>query len=214
MGIIRNGANGGFSGKAGSIIGSSWNSVNYIKGLHKQSNKPATTKQLQQRAKFATVLNFMGPIKDLLMLGYKGQNAGRATGFNMGIQHALNNALIGDYPAYELDKALIQISKGTLQKPGNTTLNSSIVGSLSLSWTPQVNELNSFADDQLVVLLYNEEQNFFMVYTDAGLRADGTTILTIPADFSGQTVHTYVFYRDRDAKRQSVSTYVAPIVLI
>ncbi len=214
MGTIKNGANGGFSGKAGSIIGSSWNNVNYIKGLHKKSNKPPSQKQIEQRAKFAAVLSFMGPIKDLLLLGYKGQNAGNATGFNMGIQHALAYAVMGTYPNYKLDKSLIQVSKGTLQKPGSIVLSSTVTGSLEVNWSPTVNTLNAFVDDQMVVLLYNETQNFFMVFTDAGLREDGRTSLTIPDDFAGQTVHTYLFYVEREGKRQSLSTYAEPIVMV
>ncbi len=35
MGTIRNGANGGFSGEAGSIIGSRWRDLNYSKGVPK-----------------------------------------------------------------------------------------------------------------------------------------------------------------------------------
>ncbi|WP_316737535.1 DUF6266 family protein [Pedobacter aquatilis] len=81
MGTIRNGANGGFSGKAGSFIGSSWKDISYIKGLPKLSTKPASLKQLTQRARFSAVLTFMGPIKDVLIQGFKGQKTGRATGF-------------------------------------------------------------------------------------------------------------------------------------
>ncbi len=214
MGRIRNGANGGFSGKAGSIIGSSWNSVNYIKGLPKLSNKPASEKQLDQRARFAAVLGFMGPIKDVLLMGYKGQKAGRATGFNLGIQYALTNAVIGTYPDYAVNPAKVQISKGTLQAPHGIVLNATVSGSLAVSWYPQVNGLNAFADDLMVVLLYNETQKLFLVYTDGGTRADGTSNLTIPADFSGQVVHAFFFYVDRDNTRQSTSTYAAPVAIV
>ncbi|RYD96421.1 MAG: hypothetical protein EOP54_13765 [Sphingobacteriales bacterium] len=156
----------------------------------------------------------MGPIKDLLLKGYKGQNAGRATGFNMGIQHAINNAVIGAYPNFSIDHALIQISKGTLQPPSSLVLSSTVAGSLAVSWLPQVNGLNAFADDVTIILLFNETQQFFLAYTDDGLRADGSTTLAIPTDFSGQTVHGYVFYVDRNGDRQSNSSYMAPITLV
>lgn len=214
MGTIRNGANGGFSGKAGSIIGSSWNNINYIKGLPKLSKKPASQKQIEQRARFAAVLAFMGPIKDLLLLGYKGQNAGRATGFNMGIQHAMTYALVGAYPNYEVDKSLVQISKGMLTQPADVVVSSTVAGSLDISWSDLKNDLTAFGDDKVVVLLYNETQNFFMAYTDAGLREDGGTTLSIPANFSGQVVHTYLFYIYRERTKQSPSTYVAPIAIV
>lgn len=214
MGRIRNGANGGFSGKAGSVIGSSWNSVSYIKGLPKLSNKPASIKQLDQRARFAAVLGFMGPIKDLLLMGYKGQNASRASGFNMGIQHALTHAVVGTYPDYTVSPALIQVSKGTLQAPHGIVVSSVNAGVLDLNWSPLVNGLNAFADDTMVVLLYNETQKLFLAYTDTGTRGNGMSSITIPAEFSGQVVHAFFFYVDRGGTRQSISTYVAPITII
>ncbi|RYD92620.1 MAG: hypothetical protein EOP54_20510 [Sphingobacteriales bacterium] len=214
MGTIRNGANGGFSGKAGSVIGSSWNDISYIKGLPKLSNKPASLKQLDQRARFAAVLQYLAPIKDMLILGFKGQNAGRATGFNMGIQHAIINAVTGTYPDYQVDKALVQISRGTLQKPGSVVVASTVAGALELSWLPQVNNLNAFASDTLVALLYNEEQSLFLSYTDVATRQAGTATIAIPTDFSGQTVHAYFFYIKEDGSRQSISIYQGPTTII
>lgn len=214
MGIIRNGANGGFSGKAGSVIGSSWNNVSYIKGLPKISTKPASLKQMDQRLRFGIVMGFLVPIKDMLLKGYKGQAAGKATGFNLGVQYALNNAVAGTYPAYEIDFSLVQISRGTVQKPASIVLSSTVAGSLEVAWSPQLNTLNAFADDVLVALLYNADQKFFLSYTEAGLRADGTASLDIPADFSGQAVHAYFFYVARDDARQSVSAYSAPVTMV
>jgi hypothetical protein len=213
MGTIRNGANGGFSGKAGSIVGSSWNNINYIKGLSKISNKPASQKQLDQRARFATVLAYLGPIKDILIKGWKGQTANRATGFNMGVQHALSYAVAGDYPDYEIDKSLVQVSKGTLQKYASTAISSPSVGKLTLDWQPQVNKLNAFEMDVLFVLLYNEAHNLFLPFPDAGLRKDGTATLDIPAGYAGQTLHAYLFYISPEGNRQSNSAYVGPITI-
>lgn len=213
MGTIRNGANGGFSGKAGSVIGSSWNNISYIKGLPKLSNKPASEAQLIQRARFAAVMGYLGPIKDVLMLGYKGQTSNRATGFNMGVQHALNNAVAGVYPYFTVDKSMVQISKGTLQAPADVTLVSTTPEDLVLSWMPQVNDLTSFVDDRVYLLVYNAEQNLFMIYTAFATRSEGTSTITLPASFSGQEIHVYMFYQSRDGGRQSNSVYKGPFTV-
>lgn len=70
MGTIRKGANGGFSGKAGSVIGASWKSIDYIRGLSKKSNKPATEEQLIQQARFYTIAKFIMPIAPFVQVGY------------------------------------------------------------------------------------------------------------------------------------------------
>ena len=213
MGIIRNGANGGFSGKAGSVIGSSWNSLSYIKGLYKKSTKPATLKQLDQRLRFATAVRYLAPIKDVLNLGYKGQTANRATGYNMGVQYALTNAITGVYPDYEIDHSKIQVSKGTLLKPTGVSLASSAAAQLEVSWSAQINDLNAFADDQLFIVLYNKDQAFFTIKTDLGARGDAMAVFAVPADFSTQVVEVYLFYINRDNTRRSLSTYSGPLVI-
>lgn len=169
---------------------------------------------MDQRARFAAVLAFMGPIKDVLNLGYKGQTAGRATGFNMGIQYALNYAVLGTYPNYTIDQSKVQIAKGTLQAPSNVQLSSTQAEELNISWSSQINILNAFGDDNLIILLYNETQHFFLIYTDVAVRADNSCTLNIPTDFSGQQVHAYLFYTMRDGTRQSLSTYVSPTTIV
>ncbi|WP_316831929.1 DUF6266 family protein [Pedobacter aquatilis] len=211
MGIIRKGANGGFSGKAGSIIGSSWNNLDYIKGLYKKSTKPATEKQITQRLRFATVVNFLSPVKDVLNIGYKGQTAGRVTGYNMGLQYALANALVGTYPDFVVDHSLVQMSKGTLLQPMDITLTSAAPGQLTIGWSGQVNDLNAFADDRLFAVVYNTVQKFFIINTDLGLRAAETANFELPVNFSGQAVEVYLFYINRDDTRRSVTTYSGPV---
>ena len=68
MGTIVNGANGGFKGKAGSVIGSSWKSINYIKGLYKKRSKPASELQMMQQEKFRTLMRFLLPINMFLKI--------------------------------------------------------------------------------------------------------------------------------------------------
>ncbi|KLT64724.1 DUF6266 family protein [Pedobacter sp. BMA] len=213
MGIIRKGALGGFSGKAGSIIGSSWNDLDYIKGLYKKSTKPATEKQIEQRLKFALVVAFLSPIKDVLNMGYKGQTNNKATGYNMGVQFALANAITGTSPDFALDHSMLQISKGTLLRPIGVTVTSTAAATLTVSWNPQLNELNGFTDDRLVLLVYNMAQDYFSIKSDFALRGDGTADYVLPADFTGQDVEVYMFYIDRDNIRRSKSTYAGPIVV-
>jgi len=47
MATFKNGPNGGFSGKVGSVVGSSWKGIDYIRGLPaKRKNKPDTLEKI------------------------------------------------------------------------------------------------------------------------------------------------------------------------
>ena len=128
MGTIRKGANGGFSGKAGSIVGSSWRDIDYIRGLPKLSKKPKSEKQIEQQAKFALAIDVLLPVKKQIDTGFGNIKQGRTTSYNLALKHMLDYAIIGTYPALEIDYSQIAFAQGRLSgvsgvvllaKPGN-----------------------------------------------------------------------------------------------
>ncbi len=88
MGIIRNGGNGAFSGKAGSFIGSNWRDIHYIKGIPRISKKPKTRKQLEQQAKFSLAIRFLRPVKKQVEIGFAKIKQGHTTSYNLALQQA------------------------------------------------------------------------------------------------------------------------------
>lgn len=114
MGTIKKGANGGFSGKAGSVIGSSWKSIDYIKGLPKKRTKPMSEEQLIQQARFGTLTRFLMPLTPMVRIGYGQIQSDYATAMNVAIQQNLGRAVTGTYPDFSLDYAAVRISEGRL----------------------------------------------------------------------------------------------------
>ena len=62
MGTIKQGILGGFSGRVGTVVGSTWNSVHYMRALALSVGNPRTEKQQSQRSKFALTLSFLQAI--------------------------------------------------------------------------------------------------------------------------------------------------------
>jgi len=56
MGTIKKGILGGFSGKVGTVVGSSWKGISYMRSLPLKVRNPRTLRQLDQRSKFAIAL--------------------------------------------------------------------------------------------------------------------------------------------------------------
>ena len=212
MGTIRNGGNGGFSGKAGSFIGSNWKSIDYIKGIPRKSNKAPTQKQLDQRMRFGLVLNFLGQIKDILDFGFKSHEAGKRTGFNVAIQHALNNAIVGDYPNFEIDYSKILLSKATLAKPELTASNPEL-HKVRLEWMVNINTRNSFEGDKLFVVVYSPTKNLFLDFENIAQRIAGTVDITLQSGFDGEELHVYTFFQQHDSNRVSESVYAGAITM-
>jgi len=128
MAEFRHGVNGAFSGKVGSVIGSNWRDIDYMRGLPKKSSKEPTAKQLGVRARFTLVSQFLLLIKDAVDRGYSKQYSGKATAFNLAVR-ANQEALIGTDLDPQLDYAKIIISKGlTLPKPFGCKLEEGVMG--------------------------------------------------------------------------------------
>ena len=62
MGKIKQGILGGFKGKVGTVIGSSWNGIAYMRGLTQSVKNPKTAGQTTQRGFFREVLDIVGQL--------------------------------------------------------------------------------------------------------------------------------------------------------
>ena len=62
MGKIKQGILGGFKGKVGTVIGSSWNGIAYMKGLPQSQKDPKTAAQLSQRSYFREIQRLAGQL--------------------------------------------------------------------------------------------------------------------------------------------------------
>jgi hypothetical protein len=206
MGTIRTGANGGFSGKAGSVIGSRWRDVSYIRGLSKLSNKPASEKQLMQRARFTTAVAFLQPIKKLLELGFKTRKAGLSTGYNTAMQELLRDAIIGDYPDFGVDFSKVKVSRGGHGKAIDVQLQAASY-KMTVSWMPNAGSDSEFADDPAVLVLYNVTKKAFIRTYGETVRSDGQQAIAMPGGFIGDTFHAWIFFTSRDGKSVSESVY-------
>lgn len=214
MGTIRNGVNGGFKGKAGSVIGSSWKSIEYIKGLYKKRTKPATEEQLMQQAKFTVLMRFLLPITVFIRVGFGQKRADSSTATNMAFKDNINRAIVGDYPDYALDYSQVRISDGNYA--GGGTESVSVAGGvMTLTWDTALNSLyDSKEDDRVYILLYHPGIDQFLSAPTPPLRGDGTVEITLPNHFLGGAGYVWTFFADRQGRKVSRSTYLGQVELL
>ena len=207
MGRIEKGFNGGFKGKVGKIVGSSWRELDYIRSVPKRSSVPATTKQLIQQAKFALAVRFLQPFKEILNIGYQNQNSGRSTGYNMALRETLYTAVSGEFPNLSLDYSKIIISKGGLAKPEGLQFVSNQPEELIFTWLPRSNDLNARASDKAIILMFNAGKETYSESFAEVTRMDGECMVSMPAIYSGDVMHAYFFFVSEKGDRCSESVY-------
>jgi len=211
MGRIRKGANGGFSGKAGSVVGSSWRDIDYIRGLPKLSNKPKSEKQLEQQARFALAINVLLPVKKQIDIGFGKIRQGRTTSYNIALKHMLHFAIVGIYPSLEIDFPKIAFSQGRL----SGVLGTSVLAEpakIKLSWSTDVNRSTALPGDLMTILVYEPESNEYVIGPPDVTRSASTVDITMPSDWVGITVHVYLFLVSED-QVVSNSSYAGSVIV-
>lgn len=124
MGTIKQGILGGFSGKVGTVIGSSWKGISYMRGRAQSVKNPRTEGQVEQRSKFALTLDFLKPITAYVRTGYK-TYASKQTAFNAAMSYIVKNAVSGAFPNYALDFSRVLVSRGSLTQPSSPNVSMS-----------------------------------------------------------------------------------------
>lgn len=213
MGSIRQGANGGFSGKAGSVVGSSWKGVNYIKGLPKKSNKPPTQAQLDTQAEFKLLMRFLTSINMFLQIGFGQKQSNKSTPANSAFQYNLVKAITGTYPNYALDYANISLSDGALFNAG-TIVTAFDTDQITVTWDTFIAErVRKNGDDLLFILGYHPEQDEFLTTADVPTREDGATAILVPEHLRQGNIHLWYFMTDRTEKFVSKTSYLGEITI-
>jgi hypothetical protein len=206
MATYNKGILGQFNGKVGTVIGSSWKGISYIKSLPKKSGKEPTPAQSAHRLKFSLVSSFLKPIAPLLNLGY-GSVKGNLTTYNAALSQHLTRAVLGNYPDFTIDYPQVIFSKGELPGPSGLSMSAAGGASLNFAW---INNTSGMAldTDWAVILLFEPTQNTFFYVDQVVTRAEAAYTLTLPAQYVGKTVEIWMAFFAADGKMVSTSTYV------
>lgn len=213
MGTIKQGILGGFSGKVGTVIGSSWKGISYMRGQAQHVKNPRSAGQVDQRSKFNLALNFLQPNVPYIRIGYKSQ-AAKQTEFNAAMSYTIKNAITGSYPSYALDFTKIVVSKGGLtQVTGATASWNNNSNEVKIDWTDNSGVGNALATDKAMPFIYNKAKGETIYDTAGATRATHTQSLTVPNDWEGDKVEVYLGMVSDDGKEVADSIYLGEVTL-
>ena len=204
MGVLKNGPNGGFSGKAGSVIGSRWKEIEYIRGLPKKRHKAPTASETKNRKRFALTQQLLNPLAGFFALGLM-NFSGRMTAHNA-VMSLNKNAIRFDGNELHVDYPSLILSYGNLATAESPVL--SIVDRvISLKWKELSNRY-SRRDDELLFVCYSPELGIALFDVGHTYRDSSKLEMVVPEGFVGQTVEAYMGFCSRDRKRASISIYL------
>lgn len=203
MGIIKKGILGGFSGRVGTVVGSSWNSISYMRSLADSYADANTEKQRCQRNRFTAVMGFLKTMVPYLRIGYRNCGAGQST-YSAAMSEVLKNAVEGCEVAAAVNFSKVLISRGSLTGAPDAAVE--VAGNkATFTWTDNSGTGSAKTDDVALVLAYNKDKEESVYDTQAGTRADGTAELALPTAWADDALAVYLSFCSADGREVSNS---------
>lgn len=212
MATYNKGILGVFSGKVGTVIGSSWKGIDYMRSLPKAGTRTPSEKQVVQQAKFAMVTRFFKSIKDLIAVGYKDVK-GSITPYNEVVSYHLKETVNGDYPDFEINYPKMIFSRGQLPGVARPSLTANSGATFTLTWEDNSTANLASGNDRAIILAYQPASKEF-VCLDTVVRAAMNANLELPDHFIDTEVQVWMAFFAPDASLVSTSVYVGSATVL
>lgn len=203
MGEIKQGILGGFSGRVGTVVGSSWKNVSYMRALAISVSNPRTPKQQNQRGKFALCMNFLTSITPYVRTGYR-LFAQDHTPFNAAMSYLLRHAITGSAPNLKVDYKRAMVARGSLM-PVFNAVASSANGKVSFTWKDNSGQGDALGTDLAMPLVYNKVKGEAIYTLSAATRKDAKAELELPDSWADDALAVYLAFSNANATRMTNS---------
>ena len=213
MGKYVKGILGAISGLVGTVVGASYNGIDYLRSRPKKSTKPKTEAQLEQQMVFELVGDFVRQILDEIRVGFQTHKKGQSA-YSAAMGENLKEGVTGVYPALALNYSKLVMSKGGLKKPSDAEVAATDPGELEITWVNNARPGTPSLTDKATVIVYNADKEEFVTMPAAAARSLETYTLQVPADFAGDMVHTWMYFVSVNGKKVSDSVYVGSVLVV
>jgi hypothetical protein len=209
-----NGILGPFNGKVGTVVGSSWRSIDYMRAKNGKRTGQPTQLQLDQQAKFAAMRNLLQSMSGLINKGFANY-AVKQTAMNYALGLNIPKVMSGSAPTPDIAYENLLVSQGALQVGATAAAASAEAGKIKFSWAMGVftAEDKDTPLDVAVLAAYCPELNRCVYTLAGGERNLLAATLEVP-DFSGKKVHTYLSFLSPDGSRAAISRYTGEVTVL
>ena len=205
MARIKQGILGGFSGKIGNIVGSSWKGIAVMKTLPLSVSNPKTAKQVTQRSYFKDSVQLAQTILVGIIKPLWDRFAVRQSGFNHFLQQFL---IIKGHPDLA---SKVKIAMGQMDILADFSASGSAgAHKVLLSWLDDSGTGLKLADDEIYCLILNENAKYVAQGSNIAKREDEGAVVTIPDSLEAGTVlNVYAAARRADGTVVSDTNFIS-----
>jgi hypothetical protein len=176
MGIIKRGILGGFSGRIGNVVGSSWKGLAVVKSLPLSVANPRTTAQTTQRSKFSNTVAFGSLLLTNVIKPLWDRAAVYMSGFNAFVQ-----ANVGLMPSgADPDLEGLVISEGPLGTLADVTATPNYVaGTVAFTFDNSASGAYQSVDDRIIGFAYSQSDGLIGFDDGTVKRSDGAMTIDL-----------------------------------
>lgn len=208
MARIKQGILGGFSGKIGNIVGSSWKGIAVMKTLPLSVSNPRTAKQVAQRGYFSESVELAQTILVGIIKPLWDRFAVKQSGFNHFLQQFIKLRASSDL-ASKVKMAMGQMDL-LLEFNASATANNH---KLALSWTDDSGSGLKLPTDEIYCLVLDSNLKHVAHGSNIATRKDETAVLTLPDTVTaGMSLNVYAAARRADGTVVSDTNYASIVV--
>ncbi|HEY8732984.1 MAG TPA: DUF6266 family protein, partial [Puia sp.] len=156
MAKLTKGILGGFTGKIGDVVGSSWKGIPVFRRAPSARWPGISKTQIQQQARFILISRFLRPLTELLNQTFK-NSAAKMSCFNKAFSVNKDN-VTGVYPSFRIHYPSVLLSSGNLPGTDKAKASSPKPGRLLVSWNKKITtKPRASGSDTVFLAAYNEE---------------------------------------------------------
>ena len=209
MARIKNGFLGGFSGKLGTAVGYQIGDEWFLRARPRK--KSFSSAELENQGKMGMVSRYLGPLKPLLKVGFKGHYT-KTGGYRGAVSYTRKEALVVDDAGTYIDPALFRISGGNLPQALDPSVEALDEQQIYIRWEHPVALLTARLSDQLLVLLYDPESGDSLQWIyDAAFRREKQFQLPYHESLRGKSFDVHIGFVAGDRSAQSNSQYLGKL---
>ncbi len=191
MGKIKQGILGGFKGKVGTVIGSSWNGISYMRGIAQSIKNPKTAGQQTQRTFFKEVQDLAGQFSnEQLNFLFPSTPKGMTRRNLLTQQIAAASVVDGDTKSVDLAELATVGNAPTADLPAVTVAADG--ANLAISWDGASDIRTAHAEEYPTVFVANvTKKKVFLVNSTAALGASGSVSFNATLSAFGEATDTF-----------------------
>lgn len=202
MATIKRGILGGFSGKVGSIVGTSWKGIAVMKAMPLSVANPQTPSQVANRVRNSKVLEFAQAVGTPFIRTFWNRNAKNMSGFNMFMSV---NAMAYDAQADAIQPSDVVLAQGSIKPVTGMVAAFNAGETLELSWDAYGNDPTQSVTDVLQVVYYNIDTKEVLISAELPASSLGVSPATPGTWLATHTVAYWVVSRRANSTDFSMS---------